>query len=198
MAFHKGSLSGYRLVLIGVGMTFLFGAITAYLVSQGTLINAQRTVTFLIGSLANTSWRETDTMRNALIVVTPLAIVLGRSLRAVEMGDDMALALGARREAARAGMVACGVVMAAVAAAAVGPVAFVALLAAQIARYTSGGRTLTLLPAAAIGAMLVTVSDLIAREIVPHELPVGVVTAVIGAPFLLLLLLRTNRIGALG
>lgn len=198
LAFRRGTLSGYRLVLTGVGLTFLFGGVTAYLVSQGTLINAQRTVTFLVGSLASVGWREVDALRNTLVVVTPVAMVAGRSLRVVEMGDDLAVALGTRLELARATMLACGVALAAVAAAAVGPVAFVALLAAQIGRRLAGGRTLTLLPAAAVGALLVTVADLIAREVVPRELPVGVVTAVIGAPFLLAFLVRANRIGALG
>lgn len=198
LALHKGGASGYRMVLIGVGMTFLFGSVTTYLISQGTLIASQRTLTFLIGSLAGTSWAEADTIRNALIVVAPVAIVVGRSLRTIEMGDDMAAALGVRRGPVQVTLLACGVTLAAVTAAAVGPVAFVALMAAQLARYLAGSRALTLLPAAALGALLVTASDLIAREVVPHQLPVGVITAVIGAPFMLFMLLRTNRIGSLG
>jgi len=198
LARRSGVLSSYRLVLVGVGLTYLFTSITAYLVSQATLNQAQRTVTYLVGSLGAVGWFEADLVRDVLLVTTPVAMLLCRGLRAVELGDDAATALGTRTEAVRLGVLACGSILAAAAAAAFGPVAFVALLAASIGRGLAGDRCVGLLPAAAVGALLVVAADLAARELPPHELPVGVVTAVLGAPFLIALLVRAGRTGELG
>jgi iron complex transport system permease protein len=89
--------------------------------------------------------------------------------------------------------------LAAVATAAAGPVAFVALVAPQIARRLVGERSVGLVPAALVGAAVVTYADLVARMAIPGvEMPVGVVTAVVGAPYLLWLLVRANRIGRTG
>lgn len=198
LARRHGGVTGYRMVLVGVGVTFASGSVTAYLVSQATLAQAQRTITLLVGSLAYQRLSEVQTLAWAVVAVLVAAVVSSRSLRVLELGDDAATGLGAHRERARLGLVACAVALASLAAAIAGPVAFVALIAAQIARSLVGDRTAALLPAAAIGALLVSAADLAARELVPRELPVGVLTAAIGAPFLLAVLWRANRTGAHG
>jgi iron complex transport system permease protein len=113
----------------------------------------------------------------------------------MRLGDDTARGLGVPVERSRAALGLVGVALAAVATAAAGPIAFVALVAAPIARRLVNA-PLTIVPAALAGAVLLLLSDLVARRIfAPTELPVGVVTGIIGAPYLIWLLARANRIG---
>jgi iron complex transport system permease protein len=129
----------------------------------------------------------------------PAAAGLARHLRVLELGDDTARGLGVRIEASRRALLLTGVALAAVSTASAGPVAFVALVAPQIARRLTDERTLALFPAAACGALLLVSADLLSRRLfAPTELPVGVFTAILGAPYLLYLLARSNRIGSGG
>ena len=135
-------------------------------------------------------------MAVALAVLLPVAFGLSRHLRLLELGDEAARGLGGRVELVRGGLLLVGVALAAVGTAAAGPIGFVALVSPQIARRLVGARTLGLAPSAACGALLLVASDLVARRLfAPTELPVGVVTAVLGAPYLLFLLARANPIG---
>lgn len=198
LAFDRG-VSGYRLVLIGIGITAMLTSVTSYLLTRAQIGDATRAMTWLTGSLNGRSWDHVWPAAVAAAVLVPVVAALARQLRLLELGDDAARGLGGRVEAARGALLLSGVALAAVATASAGPVTFVALVAPQIARRLVGGRSLALLPAAACGALLLTASDLVARRIVaPTELPVGVVTAVLGAPYLLYLLARSNRIGSGG
>jgi iron complex transport system permease protein len=130
-----------------------------------------------------------------MVLLVPAVLFLTRPLRTMQLGDDTAKGLGVPVERTRAALVLVGVALAAVATAAAGPVAFVAFVAAPIARRLVNA-PLTIVPAALAGAVLLLVSDLVARRIfAPTELPVGVVTGIIGAPYLIWLLARANRIG---
>lgn len=196
---YKRGVTGYRLVLIGIGVTAMLGSITSYLLTRAEIYSAQRAVVWLTGSLNARSWEHVRPMVVAMVVLVPVALALARQLRQLEMGDDAARGLGTRVELARGSLLMTGVALAAVSTASAGPIAFVALVAPQIARRLVGGRTLALVPAAAFGALLLVASDLLARRLfAPTELPVGVFTAVLGAPYLLFLLARANRIGSGG
>jgi iron complex transport system permease protein len=132
-------------------------------------------------------------------VLAPATLALGRSLRLLELGDDTARGLGVAVERSRAALVACGVILAAVATASAGPVTFVALVAPQIARRLTRAPAATLVPPALTGGVLVLLADLVARRaFAATELPVGVVTGMVGGPYLLWVLSRANRIGTGG
>ena len=198
LAYRRGVL-GYRLVLVGIGVAAALSAFTSYLLTRAEIFDAQRATLWLTGSLNGRSWDHVGPVAAALAVLLPLTVALGRQLRLLELGDDTARGLGARVGASRGGLIAAGVGLAAVATASAGPVAFVALVAPQIARrlVRSGGATLV--PSALVGAAVVLLADLAARRaFAPTELPVGVVTGIIGAPYLLWLLARANRVGAGG
>jgi iron complex transport system permease protein len=196
---YKGGVSGYRLVLIGIGVTAVLGSLTSYLLTRAEIFDAQRATIWLTGSLNNRGWDHVRPVAVALAVLFPLTLVLARQLRALELGDDAAKGLGSPVELVRGGLILAGVVLAAIGTAAAGPIAFVALVAPQIARRLVHGRTTALVPAAAVGALLLVTSDVVARRVLaPTELPVGIVTAIIGAPYLLYLLARANRIGSGG
>lgn len=193
---YKQGVTGYRLVLVGIGVTAVLGSIIQYLLIKAEIFQAQAAMVWLTGSLNGRTWDTVRPMTWAILVLGPCAVVLARHLRTLELGDDSAKGLGSRVEAVRGGLLLTGVALTAVGTAAAGPIGFVALVSPQIARRLVGFRSLGLIPAGVFGALLLLASDLIARRLfAPTELPVGVVTAVIGAPYLLYLLARVNSIG---
>ncbi|GIU86977.1 MAG: ABC transporter permease [Acidimicrobiia bacterium] len=198
LAIRQG-LSSYRLVLVGIGITAMLDAVVAYLLTRAEIYDAQRATLWLTGSLNGRSWEYVRPLCLALAVLVPVAIAASRSLRALELGDDCARALGVGVARAKLALSLAGAGLAAVATAAAGPVGFVALVAPQIARRLVGTRAPGLVPAGLVGAAIVVYADLAARRLfAPTELPVGVLTAMIGAPYLLWLLARANRIGVGG
>jgi iron complex transport system permease protein len=191
---YRNGVSGHRLVLVGIGVTAIIGSLTAYLLTLADIYTAKSASMWLAGSLAGRSWAHVVLIAGTLTVLLPAAIASTRQLRLLELGDDLARALGGRVEAARAMLIALGVGLAALATAAAGPIGFVALIAPQLASRLVRKQPGLLVPAA-LGALLVVASDLIARTVVaPTALPVGLVTAALGAPYLLLLLM-TDRAG---
>jgi iron complex transport system permease protein len=198
LAYRRG-VTGYRLVLVGIGITAALGSVTSYLLTRARIFEAQRATVWLTGSLNGRGWDHVRPVAVALVVLVPVTVALARHLRLLELGDDAAKGLGGRVERARAELLLAATGLAAVATAAAGPVGFVALVSPQIARRLVGARSLGVLPAMACGALLLVASDLVARRLfAPRELPVGIITAVLGAPYLLLLLARANRIGVGG
>jgi iron complex transport system permease protein len=193
LAWRDG-VTGPRLVLVGVGVSYVGWSLTSYLLVRGDLTDAQRATVWLAGSLNGRGWEHVRPVAVAVAVLVPLALVLGRSLASLRLGDDLARGLGLRVNATRVGLVVVAVVLASVATASAGPVVFVALVAPQIALRLTGGPGLPLAASAATGAVLVVAADLVARTALPGtQLPVGAVTAVVGAPVLLWLLRRSAR-----
>lgn len=121
-----------------------------------------------------------------------------RTLDRLDLGDDTATGLGVRVGPAKLALVVVGVLLAALGVAAAGPVAFVAFVSGPIARRLVDSPRAGIVPAAFVGALVTVVADLAARRVLaPTELPVGIMTAIIGAPYLLWLLTRQARTGAL-
>lgn len=198
LAYRRG-VSSYRIVLVGIGLTAILTALTNYLFTQAAIYEAQRAFLWLTGSLNGRGWDHVHPVSIALVVLVPVTLGLSRQLRLLEMGDDLSRSLGGRVDATRSALLVSGALLAATGTAAAGPVAFVALAAPQIARRLVGGRSLALVPAAVCGALLLVAADLVGRRLLaPTELPVGVVTGVVGAPYLLYLLARSNRLGSGG
>ncbi|WP_040702234.1 FecCD family ABC transporter permease [Nocardiopsis ganjiahuensis] len=198
LAYRRG-VSGQRLVLVGIALTAMLGAATSYLLTRAELTTAQRAMLWITGSLANREWAHAVTVGAALAVLMPVALALGRSLSLLQLGEDTATALGGRVQPARAALLLTATALAAMATAVAGPVAFVALVAPQITRRILRERSAGLWPAAACGGLLVVCADLIARTAFGgSELPVGVVTGIMGAPYLLYLLARGSRVGRSG
>lgn len=192
---YKRGVSSYRLVLVGIGVGAVLGSITSYLLTRAEIYDAQRATVWLTGSLNGRGWKHVRPVGLAMAVLFPAVLYLARPLRALQLGDDTAKGLGVGVERSRVALVLVAVTLAAVATASAGPVAFVAFVAAPIARRLVNA-PLTLVPAALAGALLLSLSDLIARRVfAPTELPVGVVTGIVGAPYLIWLLARANRIG---
>lgn len=197
LAWRRG-VSSYRLVLVGIGVAAAVDAGTAYLLTKARIYDVQSAVIWLTGSLNGRTWDDVRPLALAMLVLVPFTLSRGRSLGLLMLGDETAAGLGLRVERSRLLIVLAAVALAACGTAAAGPIEFVALLAAPIARRLVGSPT-ALLTSALVGAVLVLGADLLAREVVPTtSLPVGVVTGIVGAPYLLWLLARSNRVGSGG
>ncbi|MGP7961444.1 FecCD family ABC transporter permease [Sanguibacter sp. A247] len=191
---RRGTISGYRFVLVGVGVAAVLNAVTAWALTRSEVTEASRALVWITGSLSRASWTDVPVLWAALVVLLPLAGLAALGLRALELGDDAAAGLGARVEPAKAGLLVVAVALAAMATAAAGPVAFVAFLSGPVARRLTGGGV-SLGASALTGACLVLAADFVATSLLPTALPVGVVTGVLGAPVLLWLMARVNRAG---
>jgi iron complex transport system permease protein len=197
LAWRDG-VSGYRFILIGIGVAVFFDGLVGYVLTKAQLFEARQAVHWLTGSVGQASGDELRLLSGALVVLLPVALLLQRPLRALELGDDAARALGSRTELSRAGLLATAVVLVALAVAVAGPILFVALVAGPIANRLLGPATGGILSAALVGAALLLTADLVAVHLLPTPLPTGVVTGAVGAPYLLWLLATTNRQGAGG
>lgn len=189
----RGGIEGYRLILVGVGANAVALAITAWLLVVAQIHAASQAVTWLTGSLNGRDWDHVVPVGLALAVLVPVTLLLTFGLGALQFGDDTARGLGVRVNRARTVLIVMAVGLASVATASAGPIAFVALMVPQICLRLAGTARPPLLTSAVYGALLVVASDLIARTVLGTELPVGIVTAVIGASYLLFLLTRRNR-----
>jgi iron complex transport system permease protein len=197
---YKRGVSSYRLVLVGIGIGAVASAAVDYiLTAEADIYDAQRAYVWLTGSLNGRSWDHVRPLSIGLAFLLPMAIALGRPLRALQLGDDTAKGIGVGVERSKLALVVVGVGLAAVATAAAGPIGFVAFVSPSIARRLIGLGNIALVPAGLVGMLLVTLSDIVAREAFsPTQLPVGVVTGVVGGPYLLWLLARSNRKGTGG
>ena len=197
LAWRRG-LQAYRLVLVGIGIGFTISASIDYLLTRAEINDVQRAAVWMTGSLNGRGWDEVRIVGIALVVLGPLAILMQRTLDRLDLGDDTATALGVHVGRAKLSLVLVGVSLAALGVAAAGPIAFVAFVAGPVARRLVDSPRACVVPAAFVGALLTVVADLAARRLLaPTELPVGIMTAVVGAPYLLWLLARQARTGAL-
>ncbi|MGE4426663.1 MAG: FecCD family ABC transporter permease [Solirubrobacteraceae bacterium] len=183
------------LVLVGIGIAAMAGAGISFLLTVGDISQTSRAAVWLVGSLNGTDAVAVRATALGLLVLVPLLVLLARRIDVLVLGDDVAGGLGIRVGRDRALLLAVAAGLVGVGVAAVGPLAFVAFLAPQIARRLAGTVAAVSLPACATsGAALVAVADLLGRRVgSPGELPVGIVTAALGATAFLLLLARQQR-----
>jgi iron complex transport system permease protein len=192
----RGGTQGYRLVLVGVGLAALCQALIAWVLTQGRIFDVAEAYVWLVGSLNARGWEHVWPLAVALGALAPLALALGRRLEALQLGDDVARGLGVSVERARLALLAVAVALTGVAVSSAGPIAFVAFIAPHIARRVCDSVSpFAVLPvAAATGGLLVLSSDLAGRLLfAPTEIPVGIVTSIVAAPYFLYLLTRPRR-----
>jgi iron complex transport system permease protein len=188
---------GQRLVLVGIGVAAILTGVNGCLLTEAQITDAARAVLWLTGSLDGRDWADAGPLLAALAVLVPIVLIgCGRQLRMLELGDDAAHALGVPIERVRLIMLASAVLLASFAAAAAGPVAFVALTAPQLARRLTRTPGPNLLPSLCMGAALLVTADFAAQRAFPgHQLPVGVVTGLLGGAYLVWLLVTERRTG---
>jgi len=179
---------GLRIIIIGIGVGGFLTALNAYLLTTMRLEEAIAAATWGAGSLSDIAWTHVIPLLIIALAIPALAM-RGRDLTLMEMGDDAAQAVGIPITRRRIEALVLAIALVAVVTASAGPIAFVALAAPQLAMRLCGQSTVRILPSAAMGALVLIGSDLIARSIVPGSpLPVGVVTLCIGGAYLVWLL----------
>jgi iron complex transport system permease protein len=191
------ALHGFRFILVGIGMAAILTGISGYLLTRGVQMENARALLWLTGSLDGRDWEQARPMLLVLAVVLPiLLLACGPGLRILEMGDDSASALGVPVPLLRNGALLSAALLVSFAAAAAGPVNFVALIAPHLAKRLTRAPGPNLLPSIAVGALLLTGADFAAQNLLAdHTLPVGVVTGLVGGGYLVWLLTTERRAG---
>ncbi|MCO8273608.1 iron chelate uptake ABC transporter family permease subunit [Actinoplanes sp. TRM 88003] len=195
LSWRKG-VGGYRFILVGIGIGTVLTSITSYILTRSDVKVAAEAMIWLTGSVNGRTWEQIVPLAVAVVILVPVALTLGRVLTGMQLGDDLATAFGVRVQWSRFALLIVAVCLAGMATSAAGPIAFVAFMSGPIAARLVGGGRPVLIQAALVGALLVLVSDFIGSHLLgPRQFPVGVVTGVIGAPYLLWLLATANRSG---
>ena len=192
----KQGVHGYRLVLVGIGISAIVTAVNGYLLTKSTLTEAAQAVVWMTGSLSGRDWTQVWPLLWLCALLVPLVLANARGLRMMEMGDDVSNALGVRVERVRLLLLVAAVLLTAAATAAAGPVSFVALTAPQLARRLTRSPGPNLVPSLCMGATLLVTADWVSQKVFgADQLPVGVVTGVLGGVYLLWLLVTERKAG---
>ncbi|WP_188435782.1 FecCD family ABC transporter permease [Microbacterium murale] len=192
---NKGGFSGIRLILIGIGVAAMLQSVVSYVLSRAADWDIQMAMRWITGSLNNAAWDDVIPLAIASVVILPFLFSQAQALGMLQLGDDSAAGLGVRVTVTRLMFIIGAVALLAFATAGTGPIAFVAFMAGPIAARITGPGANLLLPSAFVGAVLVLGGDLIGQFAFDARYPVGVITGVLGAPYLIYLLIRTNRSG---
>ena len=192
---YRGGVAGTRLVLIGIGMAAMLTSAINWVLDGAGNWDLQQALRWLTGSLNGVAWSDVVPVLCAVVVLGPVLLAQTRRLATMQLGDDAASALGVRLDLTRIVVIVSAVGLISFATAATGPIAFVAFLSGPIAARLVGPSGSLMIPAALVGALLVLVADFSGQFLLGARYPVGVVTGVLGAPYLIYLIVRTNRAG---
>ncbi|WP_181347293.1 iron chelate uptake ABC transporter family permease subunit [Thalassobacillus sp. CUG 92003] len=192
---YKNGVSPMRLILIGIGISALMQALTTMFMIVGPIFRAAQANIWLTGSVQGSGWDDVHILAPIVVVLTIFAILIARRVNAQELGDELAAGIGAHLQWDRLLFLGLCTALTGVAVAFAGGVGFVGLMAPHMARRLVGSSYGGLIPVAAlVGAILVLGADLIGRTMFsPQEVPAGVFTATIGAPYFIYLLFKSKR-----
>lgn len=193
----SASFSIGRLILIGIGIQAMLDAIVSYLILKSSEQDVPAALRWLAGSLNGSQMQELPPLMITVLIFAPIMIMLGKPLGLLELGEQSATSLGVNTDKTRIGLILSSVCMIAIATATTGPIAFVSFLAGPIANRLAGIGFSNLLPSGLVGVNLVLAADLIGQFAFSTRFPVGVVTGLLGAPYLIYLLIRMNQKGEL-
>lgn len=199
LAYRRG-IQGFRLIIVGIGVSAMLGSLNSYLVSRAELEDALSVGYWGAGSITRVTWAPLIPALLIAALIAASALLLGPAMRRLELGDDAAVTLGTRPGPVRLGLIVTGVAAVAVVTAAAGPIGFVALAAPQVARRLTRSPGVSLLSSAAMGAALLAGAHLLSLLIAQayRQIPVGLITVCLGGGYLIWLLIREahQRYGA--
>jgi iron complex transport system permease protein len=192
----RGFSSPGRMILVGIGVSAMAVAVIQFVMTRAGQQQATVLAAYINGTLADRSWTDVATVGIPVLALVPCALVLGRRLDLIEMGDELADSLGARSDLTRNLVILVAIGLATASVAAAGPISFVALTAPQVARRLARAPGAGILLSALMGAVIMTGADLLVQQS-PFgvQLPVGLLTAVVGGVYLGYLLLREWKKG---
>lgn len=191
------SFSIGRLILIGIGIQAMLGALISYLLLVGAEQDLPAAFRWLSGSLNGSQIHELPPLIFSVVLLTPILIILGKHLSILELGEQSATSLGVNTDKTRIMLIISSVIMISLATATTGPIAFVSFLSGPIAKRLVGAGFSNAIPAGLVGVNLVLAADLIGQFAFEVRYPVGVITGILGAPYLIFLLIQMNRKGEL-
>ena len=186
-----------RLILIGIGMQAMLDAVISYLILISSQQDIPAALRWLAGSLNGSQMRELPPLVLTVVIFAPIVILLGKRLSLLELGEQSATSLGVATDKTRIALIVSSVFMIAIATATTGPIAFVSFLSGPIAKRLVGIGFSNVIPAGLVGVNLVLAADLIGQFAFEVRFPVGIITGLLGAPYLIFLLIRLNRKGEL-
>jgi iron complex transport system permease protein len=194
LAWNDGS-SPIRLILVGVGIAAIASAFTSLMITFGNIYDVSQALVWLAGSVYGRTWEHVQALLPWLMVFIPLSFFHARELNTLNLGDDVARGLGSAVEWQRGLLLLTSVALAGASVATAGTIGFVGLMAPHLSRQLVGTSHEGLVPTAAlVGGVIVAVADLLGRSLfAPIELPCGIVTAAVGAPYFLYLLYRNRN-----
>ncbi|SFQ42200.1 iron complex transport system permease protein [Amycolatopsis arida] len=193
LSWRRG-IDGFRMVLIGIGLAAVGYNLVYWLLTVGDVDDATRATTWIVGNLGNVGWESVGPVALALALLVPATLLCAHTIGGLQFGDETARGLGIRVDAARGTLLLLAAGLAAVATAAAGPITFVALATPQIALRLARTAQPPLVGSLVLGALLTVGADLAVRQAPgAADLPVGVLTAILGAPYLIYLFVRTRR-----
>jgi len=182
-------------VLVGIALFFTFNALLAFIQYQSSEAQLQQIIFWMMGSLARATWTKIGICAFLLLLVVPLSWARNSMMTALAMGDERAASLGVPVARLRLEMLACISLLAATATAFVGTIGFVGLVGPHIARMLVGEDQRYFLPvSAAAGAIILSVASTLSKGITPGVIyPIGIITALVGVPFFLSLVMSIRR-----
>lgn len=191
---YRNGLAGYRLIVVGIALGAVLSSVNQWIVIKLDFHAAVTASVWQQGTLSGLSWVQVVPMTICLLAISVGLVALGPQLPILQLGDDAAGALGVHPERARLAYLVAAVALVALACAAAGPITFIALAAPQLARRLTASAGVGLMPSAAMGAVLLLGSDVIAQHLFGgNELPVGAVTVSLGGAYLISLLVTQAR-----
>ncbi|WP_460796377.1 FecCD family ABC transporter permease [Microbacterium sp. GXF0217] len=193
LAFRRG-FHGFRLIIVGIGVASMLASLNSWIILNADLNIALLASAWGAGSLNLITAEQVGVAACFIVPLAVAAAALADRMHMLELGDDASAALGIRTGPLRIALIVVGVGLTAVVTAMAGPIAFIALAAPQIARRLTGSASVTLTGSAAVGALLLVSSDLLAQRLfAPTQLPVGIVTVCLGGIYLTWLLIHEAR-----
>ena len=188
-----GGFSNARLILTGIGMQAFLNAIVSWLLLKASEYDVASALRWLSGSLNGVKLENVPLLAVVVIAASCTIFLLDKQLAMLQMGESHAVTLGVKSKMVRLALILLSLLLVAFATSVTGPIASVAFLAGPIASRLCGGGRTNMLASALVGSVLVLASDLIGQFALPSRYPVGVVTGILGAPYLIFLLLRMNK-----
>jgi len=195
LSWKKGS-STERMLLVGIGISAMAGALITYLLTVGKIFRVSQATVWMAGSLYGRTWEHFWPLLPWIVILFVLLMLFTRQLDVLQLSDESAIGIGIRLERTRFLLILLSVGLAGSAVSMAGTIAFVGLMAPHMAAHLVGSQSKKRLPVAALlGGLMVMLADLIGRIVFsPYEIPVGLVTALIGAPYMITLLIRRRAI----
>ncbi|MBH5318416.1 iron ABC transporter permease [Paenibacillus sp. GSMTC-2017] len=194
-AWRRG-VSPFRLVLIGIGISTAMGAITTFLLISGPAYLAAQVLNWMTGSIYGTNWSYVDVLWPWVAIFIPLSLLFSKELNVQSLGEETAVGLGSRIQLSRVVLLFFSVALAGAAVGVAGMISFIGLMAPHIARKLVGNSFQMVIPVSALlGAIILLLADLAGRMLFqPLDIPAGVFTAGVGAPFFMYLIFKRKKV----